>query len=240
MGGCVQDGAAATGVAAGAGVFPMAAVNIAHLRTDYKRETLDESQVDPDPYRQFARWFDEAVKAELPEPNAMTLATVGVDRRPSARIVLLKGYDAGGFVFFTNYASRKGHELAAHPQAALLFHWVELERQVRIEGVAGKVDDAESDEYYASRPRLSRLGAGASPQSRTVADRSALEASFAAIEAQYRDHGDSVPRPPHWGGYRLVPEMLEFWQGRRSRMHDRVRYRRNVETGGWLIDRLAP
>jgi len=215
-------------------------VNIAHLRTDYKRETLDEAHVDPDPYRQFGRWFDEAVKAELPEPNAMTLATAGVDLRPSARIVLLKGFDARGFVFFTNYASRKGHELAAHPQAALLFHWSELERQVRIEGIAGKVDEAESDAYFAERPRPSRLGAWASPQSQPVAGRAALETRFAAVEAQYRDAGERIPRPAHWGGYRVVPETLEFWQGRSSRMHDRIRYRRDLESGGWIIDRLAP
>ena len=217
----------------------MAAVNIAHLRTEYKRATLDESRVDADPYRQFARWFDEALKAKIPEANAMTLATAGVDGRPAARIVLLKSFDARGFVFFTNYASRKGHELAAQPHAALLFHWVELERQVRLEGTVGMVDDAESDEYYASRPRLSQLGAWASPQSQTIADRAALEARFDELETQYKEAG-AVPRPPHWGGYRLVPEMLEFWQGRRSRMHDRIRYRRNVETGGWTIDRLAP
>lgn len=170
----------------------------------------------------------------------MTLATAGSDGRPAARIVLLKSFDARGFVFFTNYASRKGHELAVQPHAALLFHWVELERQVQIEGTVGVIDDAESNEYYASRPRLSQIGAWASPQSQTVADRTALEARFAEVEAQYKKAGDTVPRPPHWGGYRLVPEMLEFWQGRRSRMHDRIRYRRNVDTGGWTIDRLAP
>ncbi len=217
-----------------------AAVNIAQLRTDYKRESLDEAKVDPDPHRQFARWFGEALKADLTEPNAMTLATVGEDGRPSARIVLLKGFDERGFVFYTNYVSRKGCELAAHALAALLFHWVELERQVRIEGAVGKVDDAESDAYYASRPRPSRLGAWASPQSQPVADRAALEARYAAIEATYRDAGDAVPRPPQWGGYRLVPDVLEFWQGRHSRMHDRIRYRRNLESGGWTIDRLAP
>jgi pyridoxamine 5'-phosphate oxidase len=215
-------------------------VNIAHLRTDYKRETLDETAVDPDPCRQFARWFDEAVKAALPEPNAMTLATTGVDLRPSARIVLLKEFDARGFVFYTNYASRKGQELAAHPQATLLFHWVELERQVRIEGVAGKVDAAESDAYFAERPRPSRLGAWASPQSEPVADRATLESRFAAVEAQYESAGPHIPRPPQWGGYRLVPEALEFWQGRPSRMHDRIRYRRNPAATAWIIDRLAP
>jgi pyridoxamine 5'-phosphate oxidase len=215
-------------------------VNIAHLRTEYKRATLDEAQVDPDPYRQFACWFDEALKAQLPEANAMTLATAGVDQRPSARIVLLKGFDARGFVFYTNYASRKGHELALHPQVALLFHWVELERQVRIEGVAGKVDDAESDTYFAERPRASRLGAWASPQSEPVAGRAALEQRLVAVEQRFRDAGERIPRPPHWGGYRVVPDVLEFWQGRHSRMHDRVRYRRDLDSGGWTIDRLAP
>jgi pyridoxamine 5'-phosphate oxidase len=215
-------------------------MKIANLRTDYKRETLDEAHVDTDPFRQFARWFDEAVKAEMPEPNAMTLATVGSDLRPAARIVLLKEFDSGGFVFFTNYASHKGQALAANPQAALLFHWVELERQVRIEGVVGKVDVAESETYFAERPRASRLGAWASPQSEVVGGRALLEARYAAVEEQYRDAGEHVPRPPHWGGYRVMPRMLEFWQGRRSRMHDRIRYRRTPDTGGWMIDRLAP
>ena len=215
-------------------------MKIANLRTDYKRETLDEGHVDGDPFRQFARWFDEAVKAEMPEPNAMTLATAGSDLRPSARIVLLKEFDNRGFVFFTNYASHKGRALAVNPQAALLFHWVELERQVRIEGVVGRVDAAESDAYFAERPRASRLGAWASPQSEVVAGRVLLEARFAAAEEEYRNAGDDVPRPPHWGGYRLAPQMLEFWQGRRSRMHDRIRYRRNPDTPAWVIDRLAP
>jgi pyridoxamine 5'-phosphate oxidase len=215
-------------------------MKIANLRTDYKRETLDEAHVDGDPFRQFARWFDEAVKAKMPEPNAMTLASAGSDLRPSARIVLLKGFDDRGFVFFTNYGSHKGEALAANPQAALLFHWVELERQVRIEGVAGRVDAAESDAYFAERPRASRLGAWASPQSKVVAGRALLEARFAAVEEEYRDAGDNVPRPPHWGGYRVIPRMLEFWQGRRSRMHDRIRYRRNPDTPAWVIDRLAP
>ncbi len=215
-------------------------MKIAHLRTDYKRESLDEARVDADPYRQFARWFEEAVSARLPEPNAMVLATVGVDLRPCARVVLLKSFDERGFVFFTNYASRKGHELAAHPHAALLFFWTELERQVRIEGVAGKVDDAESDTYFAQRPRASQLGAWASPQSEVVADRAALEARFAAFEANYPPTARSIPRPPHWGGYRVAPDTLEFWQGRPSRMHDRIRYRRDLASGGWVIDRLAP
>jgi pyridoxamine 5'-phosphate oxidase len=171
----------------------------------------------------------------------MTLATVGTDGRPAARIVLLKGFDARGFVFFSNYASRKGRELAASAHAALLFFWAELERQVRIEGLVEKVPEAESNEYFASRPRASRLGAWASPQSEPIAGRAALEARFAAAEARFRVSRDHVPRPAHWGGYLLVPAMLEFWQGRQSRMHDRVRYRRDpAHPGAWTIDRLAP
>ncbi len=202
------------------------------------REALDEANVESTPLPQFERWFDEAVRASLPEPNAMTLATVGPDGRPTARIVLLKGFDERGFVFFTNYASRKGADLAAHPDATMLFFWAELERQVRIEGVVAKVSDAESAEYFASRPRPSQIGAWASPQSEPIADRRALEGRFAAAEARYRD---VVPRPEHWGGYRLVPAMLEFWQGRPSRLHDRIRYRRSrLHPERWDIDRLAP
>jgi pyridoxamine 5'-phosphate oxidase len=211
------------------------------LRIDYKRETLDESAVAPDPFRQFERWFDEAVKAEVPEPNAMTLATADAAGRPSARVVLLKGFDDRGFVFFTNYASRKGRELAARRDAALLFFWPELERQVRIEGTVAKVDALESTAYFASRPRGARLGAWASPQSETIDGRGVLEALFAAAEARYANVGNDIPRPPHWGGYRLAPSMLEFWQGRQSRLHDRIRYRRNPKNAqGWIIDRLAP
>jgi pyridoxamine 5'-phosphate oxidase len=215
-------------------------MKIADLRNEYMRETLDEADVAPDPLRQFAHWFGEAVKAQVPEPNAMTLATIGTDGRPSARIVLLKGFDARGFVLYTNYASRKGRELAAAPQAALLFFWAELERQVRIEGRVARVDPAEADEYYASRPRLSRLGAWASPQSEPIAGREALEARFAAVAAQYGHVGDRVPRPPHWGGYVLDPDLIEFWQGRQSRLHDRIRYRRQAPDAAWAIDRLAP
>ncbi len=202
------------------------------------REALDEARVAPSPLQQFERWFDEAVRASLPEPNAMTLATVGADGKPAARIMLLKGFDERGFVFFTNYASRKGGELSARPDAALLFFWAELERQVRIEGVVAKVSDAESADYFASRPRPSQIGAWASPQSETVADRRALEARYAAAEAQHRG---VVPRPAHWGGYRLAPALLEFWQGRPSRLHDRIRYTRSrAHPQRWDIDRLAP
>ena len=216
-------------------------MKIADLRNEYMRETLDESEVAPDPFRQFELWFAAAVKAQLPEPNAMTLATVDAAGRPAARIVLLKMVDAGGFAFFTNYQSRKGRELAANSAAALLFFWPELERQVRIEGVATPIDHAESADYFAGRPRPSQLGAWASPQSEPIEGRAALEARFAAVEARYRDERSAVPCPPHWGGYRLVPDTVEFWQGRVSRLHDRIRYRRMGErAGAWVIDRLAP
>jgi len=213
-------------------------VNIADLRREYHRAALAEADVDADPLRQFNRWLSEAVRAELPEPTAMTLATADAEGRPSARIVLLKGADADGFVFYTNYASRKGDELAVRPQAALLFHWVELERQVRIEGTVAKVAAAESDAYFATRPLLSRLGAWASPQSREIPDRGWLEHEFAAAQRHVAADGTSVPRPAHWGGYRLMPEALEFWQGRRSRLHDRLRYSR--EAANWRLTRLAP
>ena len=216
-------------------------MKIADLRTDYRLQTLDETGVAPDAFRQFERWLDEALKADLPEPTAMSLATVGADGRPAARIVLLKGFDQNGFMFFTNYASRKGQELDAAGQAALLFHWAELERQVRIEGSVGKIAPHESDAYFASRPAASRLGAWASPQSESIADRAALEARLQAITEKFRNAGDAIARPSHWGGYRLVPDMLEFWQGRRSRLHDRIRYRRSAgDPGAWTIDRLAP
>ena len=210
----------------------------AKLRAEYQRAALDERDVDRDPIRQFAAWFGEAVAAQLPEPNAMTLATVGDDGRPAARIVLLKGADARGFVFFTNYDSRKGSELARDPRAALLLFWVELERQVRIEGVTERVSAAESDAYFASRPRLSRFGAWASPQSETIDGRAVLEERFAQVAARYADESAPVPRPPNWGGYRLVPDRFEFWQGRRSRLHDRILYRRAADA--WTIERLAP
>lgn len=216
-------------------------VKIADLRIDYMRETLDERDVAPDPFRQFEHWFDEAVKAQVPEPNAMTLATADAAGRPSARIVLLKGFDELGFVFFTNYESRKGRELAARAEATLLFFWAELERQVRIEGTVSRVAEGESSAYFASRPRPARLGAWASPQSEPIGGRDALEARFSAAEERYRDAGDAIPRPPHWGGYRLRPTELEFWQGRPSRLHDRVRYRRSAQNPDrWTIDRLAP
>jgi len=215
-----------------------AAVNIADLRREYHGASLTEADVDPDPFRQFQRWLHEAVQAELPEPTAMTLATVAADGTPAARIVLLKGVDAGGFLFFTNYQSRKGAELAARPAAALLFHWVELQRQVRIEGVASKAAPEVSDAYFASRPYLTRLGAWASPQSRVIPDREWLEQELAAARERFAAQGEHVPRPPHWGGYRVAPISLEFWQGRASRLHDRLRYWR--DGAHWRLERLAP
>jgi pyridoxamine 5'-phosphate oxidase len=211
-------------------------IPIADLRKSYTLGSLTEADVDPDPIRQFACWFEQAVKSELPEPNAMTLATAGADHRPSARIVLIKGVDARGFTFFTNYDSRKGHDLAVNPHASLLFHWIELERQVRIEGQVEKTSVAESDAYFHSRPFNSRIGAWASEQSRVVESRAVIEAREADFKARL---GDTPPRPPHWGGYRLMPERIEFWQGRPSRLHDRIRYVR-APNGSWRIERLAP
>jgi len=211
-------------------------MNIADLRKSYERDALDEAAADPDPLRQFEHWLQQALQAQLPEPNAMTLATVGADGRPSSRIVLIKGCDARGIVWYTNYHSRKGRELAAHPCAALQFHWVELERVVRIEGRVERTTDEESDAYYASRPLDSRIGAWASPQSEVIASRGVLVANAAQVSAR---HLLNPPRPPHWGGYRLTPDRWEFWQGRKSRLHDRLRYR-PAEDGGWIRERLAP
>lgn len=210
--------------------------DIADLRKSYEQGELDEAHSAADPLPQFEQWLDQALKAELPEPNAMTLATVGADGRPSTRVVLIKGCDARGIVWYTNYESRKGRELAAHPFAALQFHWVELERVVRIEGRVEKVSDAESDAYYRSRPLDSRLGAWASPQSQVIASRAVLVANAAKVGAQFLLN---PPRPPHWGGFRLLPDRWEFWQGRKSRLHDRLRYTQQA-AGGWLRERLAP
>jgi pyridoxamine 5'-phosphate oxidase len=211
------------------------AATIADLRKDYKLAALGKRDLAADPFTQFKKWLDEAIVAEIPEPTAMNLATVGANARPSARIVLLKGIDEKGFVFFTNYESRKGRELAESQWAALTFHWVELERQVRIEGHVEKIDAKTSDEYFNSRPLQSRIGAIASAQSEKIESREALEKRFADVAMQY---GENPPRPPHWGGYVIVPEMVEFWQGRRSRLHDRLVFQRQF--GGWHIERLAP
>jgi len=210
-------------------------MDIASLRKNYERDALDEDSADAEPLQQFQRWLQQALNAQLPEPNAMTLATVGADGRPSTRIVLIKGCDERGIVWYTNYQSRKGHELAHQPQAALQFHWVELERVVRIEGLVEKTDAAESDAYFASRPLDSRLGAWASPQSEVISSRAVLVAHAAEAAVRY---ALNPPRPPHWGGYRLHADRWEFWQGRKSRLHDRLRYR--LEAGTWVRERLAP
>ncbi|MGO9597404.1 MAG: pyridoxamine 5'-phosphate oxidase [Isosphaeraceae bacterium] len=205
-------------------------------RVDYSRLSLNEADLKADPISQFHVWFEEATHSGIPEPGAMTLATATPEGRPSARIVLLRGYDERGFSFFTNYDSRKGRELHSNPHAALVFHWHELERQVRIEGQAQRVSAEESDAYFQSRPALSSLGAWASRQSDVIPSRQSLEASYKALEIRYPD--GQIPRPEFWGGYRVVPESVEFWQGRPSRLHDRLRYR--CEHGGWVIERLSP
>ncbi len=206
------------------------------MRRDYTLAGLDITDVLPDPVLQFHRWFDEARTAGLPEPNAMHLATVDAEGKPAGRIVLLKEADETGFVFYTNYESRKGHELAAHPVAALTFFYVELERQIRIEGTVEKVSAAESDAYFAVRPRGSQIGAWVSHQSDTIAGREVLEERQRGLEARFA--GQTIPRPPHWGGYRVIPNVVEFWQGRPSRLHDRIQY--TNESGNWQIARLSP
>jgi pyridoxamine 5'-phosphate oxidase len=216
---------------------PMSALptDLARLRVEYMRAALSERDAAPDPFGQLARWLDEAIAAAVPEANAMALSTVDATGRPSARVVLLKSLDARGLVFHTNYDSRKGRELAANARVALLFFWPELERQVRVEGAAARASAAESDAYFAQRPRDSQLSAWASPQSAPIADRAVLEDRFAAAEARF---ATIVPRPPNWGGFRVVPDRVEFWQGRPSRLHDRLVWTR--KDAGWAIERLAP
>ena len=211
-------------------------MSIADMRKDYALNGLSESDVAAEPIAQFQTWFDQALAAQLPEPNAMVLATVGADGQPSARVVLLKGLDERGFVFYTNYTSRKGQELESGARAALVFYWAELERQVRVEGRAERVSAEESDAYFASRPPGSRIGAAASPQSQVIAGRAELERRVAELAAQHPD--GAIVRPEGWGGYRVRPAVVEFWQGRPSRLHDRIRYR--LDEGAWTVERLAP
>lgn len=210
--------------------------DLASLRAEYQLAGLDESELARDPITMFTRWFDNARAAGVLEPNAMVLSTVSADGVPSARTVLLKGLTTHGFVFFTNYESRKARELGANPHCSLVFGWYQLQRQVRVEGAASRIPRAETEAYFAGRPRDSQLGAWASPQSTVVPSRAALDASYAEVEQRFADV--AVPTPPHWGGYVVTPERVEFWQGRRSRMHDRLEYRR--EGAGWATRRLAP
>ena len=209
---------------------------LADLRKSYERAELNEDASHANPLDQFSQWLNEAIAAEVPEPNAMTLATVGSDLRPSTRVVLIKGFDEKGIVWYTNFESRKGKELAGNPFAALQFHWVELERVVRIVGLVEKVSDAEADAYFHSRPLDSRIGAWASPQSEVISGRTVLVTNAAKFAAQFLLN---PPRPPHWGGYRLQPDNWQFWQGRKSRLHDRLRYRQEAQ-GMWARERLAP
>jgi pyridoxamine 5'-phosphate oxidase len=212
-------------------------LSVRDLRKEFSRLSLHEANVDPSPIRQFHRWFEEAVMAEIPDPHAMALATSTPEGRPSVRIVLLRGYDERGFTFFTNYESRKGREIEANPRAALVFYWHDLERQVRIEGTVERVSAEESDAYFRSRPAGSRLGAWASRQSEIIPGRETLEEECRRLERQFPD--GEVPRPEFWGGLRVVPESIEFWQGRPNRLHDRLRYRKGPE-GGWQIEQLSP
>ncbi len=211
-------------------------MSLADLRRDYSLAGLTEKDLAKDPFRQFEKWFQEAEGAKIPEPNAMVLSSVGAEGRPSSRTVLLKGFDGRGFVFYSNYESRKGRELEGNPNASLVFPWIMLERQVMVEGSVTKVAREESEAYFHSRPRASQLGAWISQQSRVISGRSILEDSFKELEKKYA--GQEVPLPPHWGGWRLAPTSVEFWQGRRSRLHDRLRYRKAGDS--WMVERLAP
>lgn len=210
--------------------------SITELRCDYRQQALLETEVHTNPILQFQDWLEQALAAELPEPNAMTLATVTTEGRPAARMVLLKGFDQQGFVFYTNYLSRKGQDLAQNPWGALVFWWAELERQVRIEGQIAKVSDQETEAYFDSRPRGSQLGAWASEQSQVICDRTILDQRLQDLEQKYQNQ--PIPRPPHWGGYRLQPDLIEFWQGRPNRLHDRLCYRSKDQQ--WTLERLSP
>jgi len=211
-------------------------MDLSELRINYTKDGLVESDVDPDPFRQFRIWMSQAISMELLEPNAMTLATTNAEGQPSARTVLLKGFDSRGFVFYTNYESRKAREIAANPRVCLLFYWDVLERQVRIAGSASRVSEQESDEYFLSRPIGHQLGAWVSSQSSVIASRETLEESLALVRERFEP--SAIPRPPHWGGFRVAPEAIEFWQGRPNRLHDRIEYVRSA--GQWTIRRLAP
>ncbi len=210
--------------------------NIADIRKDYSLHSLNENEAASNPLEQFSKWWNDAVKSEILEVNAMTLATSTKNGKPSARIVLLKGFDERGFVFFTNYDSKKGETLAGNPYAALIFFWKEIERQIRIEGTVEKVSAEESDAYFFSRPEGSRIGAWASPQSKIIKNRSVLDDNVEKYKTEFKN---SIPRPPHWGGYRVMPELMEFWQGRSNRLHDRLQYTKTA-SGSWKVDRLAP
>lgn len=210
--------------------------SIADIRKDYRLLSLDEKDIDANPIKQFATWWNEAIESKVEEVNAMTLSTSTKDGKPSARIVLLKGFDERGFVFFTNYQSHKGKEISQNPFAALTFFWKEIERQIRIEGSIEKVSPEESDAYFFSRPEGSRIGAWSSPQSQIIQNRKLLEDSVKEYQSEFKN---SIPRPPHWGGYRVMPQLIEFWQGRTNRLHDRLQYTKTAE-GSWKVDRLAP